>query len=121
MIRKVVVILAFLQRSLSRFLGSAIAVNCMRPKYASRLAALSYSLLAARLNTPMSEPGLSSSQFMGRVVDSTKAWTWQGHSWHRDFRGAPSRFGYLRTPLPSDASPAAQADAHSCLLDALGL
>src|SRR5690349_16313350 len=32
---------------------------------------------------------------------------------------APSRFGYLRTPLPADASPAAQADAHACLLDAL--
>ena len=34
---------------------------------------------------------------------------------------AVSRFGYLRTPLPSDASAAAQADAHACLLDALGL
>jgi pimeloyl-ACP methyl ester carboxylesterase len=34
---------------------------------------------------------------------------------------APSRFGYLRTPLPSDASPAAQADAHACLLDTLRL
>lgn len=32
---------------------------------------------------------------------------------------APSRFGYLRTPLPKDASPKAQADAHACLLDAL--
>jgi pimeloyl-ACP methyl ester carboxylesterase len=32
---------------------------------------------------------------------------------------APSRFGYLRTPLPADASAAAQADAHACLLDAL--
>ncbi|HXY50287.1 MAG TPA: alpha/beta hydrolase [Terriglobales bacterium] len=32
---------------------------------------------------------------------------------------APSRFGYLRTPLPSDPSPIAQADAHACLLDAL--
>lgn len=32
---------------------------------------------------------------------------------------APSRFGYLRTPLPPDASPMAQADAHACLLDAL--
>jgi pimeloyl-ACP methyl ester carboxylesterase len=30
-----------------------------------------------------------------------------------------SRLGYLRTPLPRDASPAAQADAHACLLDAL--
>lgn len=34
---------------------------------------------------------------------------------------APSRFGYLRTPAPADASPQAQADAHACLLDALGL
>jgi 2-hydroxy-6-oxonona-2,4-dienedioate hydrolase len=32
---------------------------------------------------------------------------------------AMSRFGYLQTPLPADASPAAQADAHACLLDAL--
>jgi 2-hydroxy-6-oxonona-2,4-dienedioate hydrolase len=32
---------------------------------------------------------------------------------------AVSRFGYLRTPLPVDASPAAQADAHAGLLDAL--
>jgi len=30
-----------------------------------------------------------------------------------------SRFGYLRTPLPADGSPAAQADAHACLLDSL--
>jgi pimeloyl-ACP methyl ester carboxylesterase len=34
---------------------------------------------------------------------------------------APSRFGYLRTPLPADASPEAQADAHACLLDTLGI
>jgi pimeloyl-ACP methyl ester carboxylesterase len=34
---------------------------------------------------------------------------------------APSRFGYLRTPLPADASATAQADAHACLLDALGV
>jgi 2-hydroxy-6-oxonona-2,4-dienedioate hydrolase len=34
---------------------------------------------------------------------------------------APSRFGYLGTPLPADASPQAQADAHACLLDALGI
>ncbi|HSC47654.1 MAG TPA: alpha/beta hydrolase [Gammaproteobacteria bacterium] len=34
---------------------------------------------------------------------------------------AVSRFGYLRTPLPQDASAAAQADAHACLLDALGI
>lgn len=34
---------------------------------------------------------------------------------------APSRFGYLRTPLPPDASPSAQADAHAALLDYLNL
>ena len=34
---------------------------------------------------------------------------------------APSRFGYLRTPIPDDASPPAQADAHAALLDALGV
>lgn len=32
---------------------------------------------------------------------------------------AVSRFGYLRTPLPLDASARAQARAHACLLDAL--
>jgi pimeloyl-ACP methyl ester carboxylesterase len=32
-----------------------------------------------------------------------------------------SRFGYLRTALPPDASAAAQADAHACLLDALAI
>lgn len=34
---------------------------------------------------------------------------------------AMSRFGYLRTPLPGNASAQAQADAHACLLDALGI
>jgi 2-hydroxy-6-oxonona-2,4-dienedioate hydrolase len=32
---------------------------------------------------------------------------------------APSRFGYLRTPLPADPSPQAEADALADLLDAL--
>jgi pimeloyl-ACP methyl ester carboxylesterase len=34
---------------------------------------------------------------------------------------APSRFGYLGTPMPPDASVARQADAHRCLLDHLGI
>ncbi len=34
---------------------------------------------------------------------------------------AMSRFGYLRTPMPADASAQAQADAHACLLDTLGI
>jgi hypothetical protein len=33
---------------------------------------------------------------------------------------AMSRFGYLRTPMPADASAAAQADAHVCLPLLLG-
>jgi 2-hydroxy-6-oxonona-2,4-dienedioate hydrolase len=33
----------------------------------------------------------------------------------------PSRFGYLRTPMPKDASVAAQADAFANLLDALNI
>jgi pimeloyl-ACP methyl ester carboxylesterase len=34
---------------------------------------------------------------------------------------APSRFGFLNTPLPADASVAAQADAYICLLDKLNV
>ena len=34
---------------------------------------------------------------------------------------APSRFGYLRSPMPADASHAAQADTLAALLDALGV
>jgi 2-hydroxy-6-oxonona-2,4-dienedioate hydrolase len=34
---------------------------------------------------------------------------------------AMSRFGYLGTPMPADASAAAQADAHVCLLNSLGI
>jgi pimeloyl-ACP methyl ester carboxylesterase len=39
-----------------------------------------------------------------------------------EFRAiVPSRFGYMRTPLPDGASPARQADAYAALLDALGI
>jgi len=39
-----------------------------------------------------------------------------------DFRTiVPSRFGYLRSALPADPSPAAQADAFAELLDQLGI
>jgi len=34
---------------------------------------------------------------------------------------APSRFGYLNTPYPADASVTAQADAYVCLMDYLGI
>lgn len=51
----------------------------------------------------------------------------QGMAWARPLTRqgvrvvAMSRFGYLRTPRPADASPEAQADAHVCLMDALGI
>ncbi len=51
----------------------------------------------------------------------------QGMDWARPLTQhgirviAMSRFGYLRTPRPADTSPEAQADAHVCLLDALGI
>ncbi|MCJ7623080.1 MAG: alpha/beta hydrolase [Anaerolineaceae bacterium] len=34
---------------------------------------------------------------------------------------APSRFGYLRTPLPSNPTPEAQADTYAALLDTLNV
>jgi len=34
---------------------------------------------------------------------------------------APSRFGYVRSSIPEDGSPVAQADAYASLLDALGV
>ena len=40
----------------------------------------------------------------------------------KDYRViAPSRFGYLKSPIPNDYSPAAQADAHAALLDFLDI
>jgi 2-hydroxy-6-oxonona-2,4-dienedioate hydrolase len=39
-----------------------------------------------------------------------------------DFRViAPSRYGFLQSPIPINATPAAQADAYVCLLDALNI
>jgi pimeloyl-ACP methyl ester carboxylesterase len=45
----------------------------------------------------------------------------QGNVGERFQSIVPSRFGYLGTPLPDEASPATQADAYVCLLDALGI
>jgi pimeloyl-ACP methyl ester carboxylesterase len=39
----------------------------------------------------------------------------------RFFSIVPSRFGYLRTPMPDAASAATQADAYAALLDQLGI
>jgi pimeloyl-ACP methyl ester carboxylesterase len=61
------------------------------------------------------------------VVHGTGGGFDQGMDFARELGGAglrviaPSRFGYLRTPMPADPSAQAQADAFVCLLDALGL
>lgn len=61
------------------------------------------------------------------VVHGSGGWHDQGTAFARDLtqRGfrviALSRFGDLRTPMPRDASPTAQALAQTCLLDTLGV
>jgi pimeloyl-ACP methyl ester carboxylesterase len=49
-------------------------------------------------------------------LEIARAYAGGGHTWI-----APSRFGYLRSALPGDASTAAQADAFAELLDHLGV
>jgi 2-hydroxy-6-oxonona-2,4-dienedioate hydrolase len=49
-------------------------------------------------------------------LEIAKAYGGKGYRWI-----APSRFGYLRSALPDDASTAAQADAFAELLDHLGV
>ena len=49
-------------------------------------------------------------------ISIAKAFGGEGFRWI-----VPSRFGYLRTPLPADASTTAQADAFADLLDDLGI
>jgi len=50
----------------------------------------------------------------GRLL--ANAFAGEGYRWI-----APSRFGYLRSSLPADASTVAQADAFAALLDELGV
>jgi pimeloyl-ACP methyl ester carboxylesterase len=49
-------------------------------------------------------------------LEIARAYAGGGYTWI-----APSRFGYLRSALPDDASTAAQADAFAALLDHLGV
>jgi pimeloyl-ACP methyl ester carboxylesterase len=47
---------------------------------------------------------------------------WLGHLVGGQFRYiAPSRFGYLRSPLPTGSTPETQADTYSALLDTLNI
>ena len=77
---------------------------------------------AARSNTPRPARVRPCSSSMAPGAASIRDSSWARGCARAGFRViAPSRFGYLRTPLPADASAAAQADAHACLLDALGV
>ena len=77
---------------------------------------------AARSSTRSPEPERRCWPSTAAAVDTTRAWR-SPVRWHAAGVRviAMSRFGYLRTPMPADASAAAQADAHVCLLDALGI
>jgi len=53
--------------------------------------------------------GYDQGEYFGRLIGGNFRWI------------APSRFGYLGTPIPDGANSSLQADAYACLLDALGI
>ncbi len=53
--------------------------------------------------------GYDQGEYLAKVIGGDYRWI------------APSRFGFLGTPVPEGASSELQADAHACLLDALGI
>jgi pimeloyl-ACP methyl ester carboxylesterase len=65
-------------------------------------------------------PLLVSHGVLGCHVDSFDTW-WAGLLPQRFRVIAPSRFGYLGSTLPSDATPTDQADAYALLLDHVGV
>jgi pimeloyl-ACP methyl ester carboxylesterase len=53
--------------------------------------------------------GYDQGEYFARLIDGNYHWV------------APSRFGFLGSPVPDGADSAQQADAYACLLDALGI
>lgn len=53
--------------------------------------------------------GYDQGQYFAKVIGGNYRWI------------APSRFGFLGSSVPAEASSSRQADAHACLLDALGI
>jgi pimeloyl-ACP methyl ester carboxylesterase len=53
--------------------------------------------------------GYDQGEYFARLIDGNYHWV------------APSRFGFLGSPVPDGANSALQADAYACLLDALGI
>ena len=53
--------------------------------------------------------GYDQGEYFGKLIGGNYRWI------------APSRFGFLGSPVPEEASSALQADAYACLLDALGI
>jgi len=111
--------------------GVLVAAVFVRPRFvrdmaiATRRAAQGGVLLATRCG-PI-EVQLAGQGIPLLVIHGSGGGHDQGMAWAQPLvrRGmrviAMSRFGYLQTPRPADASPEAQADAHVCLLDALGI
>jgi pimeloyl-ACP methyl ester carboxylesterase len=90
----------------------------------SRLAGLSRLVETARGAVEVAESGTGPPALVVHGIDGGFD---MGLMVGRNFLGegyrviAPSRFGYLRTPMPADASHAAQADTLAALLDALAV
>jgi 2-hydroxy-6-oxonona-2,4-dienedioate hydrolase len=53
--------------------------------------------------------GYDQGEYFAKLIDGNYRWI------------APSRFGFLGTPVPDGANSSQQADAYACLLDALGI
>lgn len=53
--------------------------------------------------------GYDQGEYFAKVIGGNYRWI------------APSRFGFLGSPVPESADSAKQADAYACLLDALGI
>jgi pimeloyl-ACP methyl ester carboxylesterase len=53
--------------------------------------------------------GYDQGEYFAKIIGGSYRWI------------APSRFGFLGTPVPDGASSSMQADAYACLLDALGI
>ena len=116
---------------LASVVGAAVVASGTYMRYRNDLNAKSLALEArseivntTRGSIEFAREGSGSSVF---VIHGAGGGYDQGLLFGREMLGedaaiiAPSRFGYLRTPMPDDASIGAQAEAHNALLDKLGV
>ena len=92
-----------------------------QPETVRPMAALSYKRRAGRSSTRFPAMALRFSSYTDRGAVTTKVCRLASRSRTAVFASSPCRGSAIGTPLPADASAEAQADAHACLLDALGI